>query len=100
MKELLGVNTQTRKKDYWLENAPGEWALHSVQDVEPTLDLVRDLQDAQTSSRAKDMQLVAEIPLVFIDQAMREGWFFDRDAWRKFLNSYEMRRFRVWQGRL
>jgi hypothetical protein len=99
MKELLGFDPLTDKAEFYLENGDGEWGLYTEQDCEPTLDLVRAIRDTHVV-RPLDFRHVAEVPLVFIDQAFREGWFHDPAAWRRFLNDPERRAFRTWEGRL
>lgn len=48
----------------------------------------------------KDFRLMASVPIIFADQAIREGWFNDDDRWNKFLNDPDYRAFRVAPGRM
>lgn len=99
MKRLLGFDPITDKAEFYLEDGEGNWGLYTEQDCEPTLDLVRAIRDTDVVTPL-DFRHVAEVPLVFVDQAFREGWFHDREAWRRFLNDPAHRAFRTWGGRL
>lgn len=99
MKELIDFNPDTDKAEYYLEDGEGGYALYTEQDCEPVLDLVAAIKETHVI-KPLDFRHVAEVPLVFVDKAMREGWFHDQAEWRRFLNSAEYRRFRTWEGRL
>jgi hypothetical protein len=75
-----------------------DFAIETIEDVEPLLDEVKDLRGVQTSSA--DMRHVARVPVTVVEKAMREGWFHDDAAWNRFLNDPDNAGFRVWQGRL
>lgn len=48
----------------------------------------------------KDFRLAALIPEEVLNQAMLEGWFHDKKAWKKWANDPANEHFRVWKGRL
>jgi hypothetical protein len=62
---------------------------------DPLLEATARLRDAR---QHKDIKLVAKIPATVVAQAMREGWFNDRKAWKRWLNDSDNRAFRVYQG--
>lgn len=97
-KELVHWDPIAQKHEIWMEE-DGQAVLYAEQDVEPVIDLARDLRDCG-GNRQLDLRHVAEVPLVFVDQAMREGWYHDQAAWRRFLNEHQNRVFRIWEGRL
>jgi thioesterase domain-containing protein len=43
---------------------------------------------------------IAKIPMVVIEQAMREGWFNDKAKWKQWINDRDNYRFRIWEGRI
>ena len=72
------------------------------QDCEPIIErnkLIREVQQAG-GSKGEIFRHVATIPVPVIEQAMREGWFEDDDAWKKWLNDPENRDFRSYEGQL
>lgn len=48
----------------------------------------------------KDWRAVATIPPFVMNQALREGWFHDEKAWRKWGNDPDNAYFRLSRGRL
>jgi hypothetical protein len=40
------------------------------------------------------------VPMTVVETAMREGWFNDKAAWRRWLNDRDNRAFRVWGGQV
>jgi hypothetical protein len=67
-------------------------------DCEPIIDECKHLRDGQTK---KEMfRLAAKVPAHVAEQAFREGWFHDDEAWKRWMNNNENRDFRVWEGRV
>lgn len=97
MKQLIDRNPVTGKLDVYLDNGDGEVGFYTEQDCEPVMELARDLADLPAG---KDLRHVAEVPLVFVDQAIREGWYHDAAAWKRFLNDPQYRAFRVHGGQV
>ena len=81
-----------------LSNPDGEFAIQTVEDHEPLLDSVKVLRDDHTARG--DLKHVARVPLTVVEKAMREGWYNDKAAWRKWCNDPDNRGFRVWEGRV
>ena len=76
----------------------GDFAIETIEDVEPLLDSVKVLRDEHR--RGGDMKHVARIPVTIYEKAIREGWANDQAAWRRFLDDADNAAFRVWRGKL
>jgi len=76
---------------------PGSIAFSTEQDCDPIVEQVKRDRDAPVG---KEWRHVASVPMIFYDQAVREGWVHDRDKWHKFLNNPDFKAFRVWGGRM
>jgi hypothetical protein len=76
----------------------GDFAIETVEDVEPAIESAKILAD--NHAERGDLKHVARVPVTVVEQAMREGWFHDDAAWRKWLSDPDNKKFRVWQGRL
>lgn len=58
-------------------------------------------RDAENEkSFAADVRTLAHVPDGIVDQAMREGWYHDSNAWKRWLNDPQNKPFRVWKGRV
>lgn len=68
-----------------------------AQDCEPIIAAARARRELPMD---KELRPVAEVPMVVIERAMREGWINDQAAWAKWLNDPDNRAFRVWEGRV
>lgn len=68
------------------------------EDVEPIIDSVKTLREDQRPRG--DMKHVARVPVIVVEQAMREGWFHDQAKWNRWLNDSQNRDFRVWEGKV
>lgn len=79
------------------EDPYGDFAIETIEDVEPIIDEVKELSENHRSRG--DMKHVARVPLNEVERAMREGWFNDPQQWRKWCNDGQNRDFRVWKGR-
>ena len=67
------------------------------QDVSNVMSHVKYLRD---QAPGKDLRHVAEIPMVFWEKAVQEGWVNDKAAWKKWLNNPDNACFRTWQGKV
>ena len=76
----------------------GDFAIETIEDVEPLLDSVKVLREDHKPRG--DMKHVARVPVTIVEKAMREGWFNDQAAWARFLNDPDNAAFRVWEGKL
>ena len=93
---LLDLVPEARRKLIYHEQ-DGRTFLETRQDVEPIVEAARILADEVPD---KDFRHAAFIPDIVLDQAMREGWFHDKSAWKRWANDPANARFRTWQGRL
>lgn len=73
-----------------------DFAIETIEDVEPLLDSVRVLRDDHR--RGGDWKHVARLPVTVVEQAMREGWFHDQSRWTRFFNDADNKHLRVWEG--
>jgi hypothetical protein len=76
----------------------GDFTIETVEDVEPAIESAAILAD-QHEARG-DLKHVARVPVHIVEQAMREGWYHDQAAWRKWCNDPDNKSFRVWKGRV
>ena len=76
----------------------GVYHIHTKQNVQPVIDNVKMLSEATTPG--KDLRHVAEIPMVVVQKAMREGWFNDKAKMKEWLNNPDNKVFRVWEGKV
>ena len=93
---LLGLVPEARRKIVY-HAQEGRTLIETRQDVEPILDAAKLLAD---EAPGKDFRHAAFIPDVVLEQALREGWFHDPAAWKRWANDPANARFRTWAGRL
>ena len=79
-------------------DADGVYHIHTKQNVQPVIDNVKMLSEVTTPG--KDLRHVAEIPMVVVQKAMREGWFNDKAKMKAWLNNPDNKVFRVWEGKV
>ena len=80
---VIHTNPVTGLTSYWLEDGEGNYVIYEEQDAEPIMELAHHLSVDFTPSL--DLRHIGEVPLPFLDQAIREGWVDDPVAWRRFL---------------
>jgi hypothetical protein len=78
---------------------PGEFAILVEQDVEEILDGVQRRRENHKTG-ITDNKILGSIPIIVAEDLKRRGIWDDDDAFRKWLNSWEARPFRVWEGRV
>jgi len=79
------------------DDAEGTVTHVMAQDCEPVIAAAAARRELPMD---KELRPVAEVPMVVIERAMREGWINDQAAWRRWLNDSDNRAFRVWGGRI
>lgn len=72
--------------------------LVTEQDLDPVLRDVAMRRDA--GGWDKEMRPVAEIPMVIVEQMMRDGSWNDPAAIKRWLNDPQNKCFRIWSGRV
>lgn len=90
--------TVARVLHYDKDNINGDFAIETIEDVEPIIESVKVLKDVQDNKSA--MRHVARVPVTIVEQAFREGWLHDQDRWNKWLSDPDNKAFRVWEGNL
>lgn len=76
----------------------GDFVLSTEQDLESIVEQNKMLRENQTGK--EEFRLAARVPVHVCEKAMREGWFHDDDAWKKWMNDPENRDHRVYEGRI
>ena len=105
-RRLIDWNRDTGVACWWLEDGEGNWAQQSFQDTDRLLDLNREAQNhCQPDNAARDMRMVARIPLIVIAKWRNElgvdYWNPDhQDKVDRLLNDPEWRWLRTDGGRL
>jgi hypothetical protein len=72
------------------------FTLATMQDMTDAIEENRALRENQTGK--EEFRLVARVPIHVAEQAMREGWFHDDEAWKRWMNDGDNRDHRVWEG--
>jgi hypothetical protein len=93
---LLDFDPLTRRKTEYAEE-DGKTYIVTRQDCEGIVEAAKALSELP---QGKDFKHVAIIPQEVLNQAFLEGWFHDKDRWRKWANDPDNRDFRVSGGRL
>ena len=78
---------------------PGEFTHLVEQDVEEILDGIPRRREAHKQGPT-DNKMVGSIPVIVAEDLKKRGLWDDPDAFRKWLNSWEARPFRIWEGRV
>lgn len=60
--------------------------------------LAQNKIDRELMTGKESFRHVARVPLDVAERAMREGWYHDEKAWKRWLNDADNRDHRVWQG--
>jgi len=84
-----------------VESSPGddrEVVVTTTQDADRILRA--NSRDADVDQSGRHFRHVARVPMVIVQQAIREGWHRDKAKWRAWLNDPDNRAFRIWQGRV
>lgn len=73
----------------------GSIYIEEIHDVEPTANLAKAASELVGGQKADGMRLEAMIPMDVLNRAFREGWYRDREAWKRWANDPSNRIFRV-----
>jgi hypothetical protein len=96
-KGLLDADYGARRLTIFHEGQNGKHLIETRQDVTHIIEAAKILSD---ETPGKDFRLAAVIPQTVLTQAMNEGWFHDKKAWKRWANDPDNADFRVWKGRL
>lgn len=69
--------------------------IEELHDVEPTMELAKQASEIMDGKKIDGMRLEAMVPQHELNRAFREGWFHDRDAWKRWANDPSNKLFRV-----
>lgn len=73
----------------------GSVYVEEIHDVEPTAQLAKDASELFGGQKTDGMRLEAMIPVDVLNRSYREGWFHDKEAWKRWANDQSNRIFRV-----
>ena len=94
MDQSHGVTTTVNTED-----GDGTYHINKVQDIQPTLDYVKQHHDVPID-RSAPYRKVAEIPPVLASKLYRQGILQDKKRLMKWLDRPENKPFRTWEGNL
>lgn len=105
LKQILDHRGNLLSELYFEEGVNNLMIHHKVtQDIEPTLQLAKVLRDNQEhdafANKQSGWKRVAEIPRVLWDQLEMQGITKDKKKLKAWLNDYQNRPFRIWEGRV
>lgn len=81
----------------WYAEEDGKKYIVTRQDCEGIVAAAKAMSEVP---QHKDFKHVAIIPQEVLNQAYLEGWFHDKERWRRWANDPDNRDFRVTGGRL
>jgi hypothetical protein len=96
-KGLLDFDEGSRRVTIFHQGDNGKHLIETRQDCTHIVEAAKILSE---ETPGKDFRLAAVIPQTVLTQAMNEGWFHDKKAWKRWANDPNNRDFRVWKGRL
>ncbi len=74
----------------------GSVVIQTTENVGAVLEEVRRIRHQNEAlGTSKEWRHVAELPVTVVEKAMREGWFHDQRAMRRFIMDPDNRGFRV-----
>ena len=95
-KALLDADEGSRRLTIYHE-VGDQKLIESRQDVTHIVEAAKILSE---QTPGKDFRAAALIPEVVMNQAMTEGWFHDKKAWKRWANDPDNSKYRIWNGRL
>lgn len=97
MKRLIAAYNGVTEYQHIDPMKPGDLIVEASQNC---ANIIEGVKEARNRPVGKEWRHVAEIPLIFYDKAVREGWVNDKARWHKWLNDPDNAAFRVWNGRI
>jgi hypothetical protein len=92
---IFSLSEANRKKTIYSEE-DGKSYWETRQDVDPIIQHASEVHDHVVPSR--ELRHAAFIPMIVLDQSMREKW--EPKDWKKWANDPANECFRTWKGRL
>lgn len=80
-----------------LSEEDGVQRLEYYQDAQPIIEAAKILADQPPG---KDFRHAAFIPETELNRAFTEGWFHDKQAWKRWANDPDNSQYRTWPGKL
>lgn len=78
---------------------PDHLIMETIQDCEPIIERAKVLSE-MSPRKDEVFRHVGTMPQIVMERAMREGWWNDPDAIKRWLNDPDNRAFRSWKGRV
>jgi hypothetical protein len=82
---------------YFDEERPDDLLIKVFEEMEPIIERAKLLSEMRPG---EEFRHASVIPQSELDRSYREGWFNDKEAWKKWANDGANRCFRTWPGRL
>lgn len=76
---------------------PDHLIMETIQDCEPIIERAKLLSE-MSPQKGEVFRHVGTMPQIEVERAMREGWWNDGDALKRWLNDPDHRAFRSWHG--
>jgi hypothetical protein len=81
------------------DDASGDFTVQVEQEVGEILEGIQRKRD-NLKSGPTDIKMLGSIPFAVVEDLRQRGIWDDGDAFKKWLNSWDARPFRVWEGRI
>lgn len=88
------------RQEVWYEEHTDKIHVRDLQDVTPYLKQNRIERNANRGTKFGEFRKVATIPNLVVNQLMKDGIWWDKKAFKKWLNNSEFVNFRTMEGQL
>ena len=69
------------------------------ENVEPLLKQCHAVREHVSINRKSAYRPIADVPMSVVGEAIKEGWFSDKNQWKKWYNDSHNAKFRLTHGR-
>ena len=80
------------------DSSPEMFHVEHRMDVEPVLDSIA--RDREIMLNSGEVKLLGRLPMIVVEDLIRRGLYYDRDAFDRWWNSTEANPWRIWKGRI
>ena len=88
------------RQEIWYEEHTDKIHIRDIQDVQPILEQNRRERNANHGTKFGDFKRIAVIPGIVVNDLMKQGIWYDKKRFRKWLNQSEFKNMRTMEGRL
>ena len=78
---------------------PDEVTFAMHENIVPQLEQTKRERDAYMPRRNEVFRPIANVPETVVAMALREGWFHDKQRWKKWVNDSHNKNWRITDGR-